>query len=332
MARFSIEENMSHFTILVKIKKDRLENHDGNLESALHEMLIPYQENNMGDAGKKYLKFNDCTDEIENSRTEVIEVDDHLAKNNPEAVGKTLEEFYGSFDELAQEYHNYDKDPETGKYGYWDNPNAKWDWYQIGGRWSGMLPVKVGAEGRERSWYNELLSDLPETADFCQVKDLNIEKMEQDIFKKIEEFWVDYQMWLEMKDMSHREINAKWGDDEKRRDLSYWFHDRLMKMGIAIPREPMVDAEGQRQKFSNPVFEYKNLQKQELYDEYRWFFEFSTFGVLDDEGWKEKGKMGWWGLSSDSTEDREAWSKSYFQTFIAHEDPETTIVVVDCHI
>lgn len=344
---------MSHFTVLVKVKNDRLENHDGNLESALREMLLPYQENNMGDAAEKYLSFNDCTAEVEKSRTEVIEADQHLAKENPEAVGKTLEEFYGNLDELAQEYHGYKKDDETGKYGYWENPNAKWDWYQVGGRWSGMLPVKAGAEGRgERSWANEGQPDLPETADFCQVKDLNIEKMEQNVLKEINAFWADYQMWLELKDMSYQEIAAKWGNDEKRRDLSFWFHERLMRMGAGLctkPREAMVDAEGkpimeddtftmpgeekrQRQKWSDPVFEYKNLQKQELYDEYRWFFEFSTFGVLDDEGWKEKGEMGWWGFSSDSNEDNEAWNKSFFQTFIAHEDPETTLVVVDCHI
>lgn len=346
---------MSHFTILVKVKKDRLDNNDGNLEHALREMLLPYQENNMGDAVKQFLSFNDCTAEVETSRTEVIEADDYLAENRPEAVGKTLEEFYGSFDELAQEHHGYKKDPETGKYGYWENANAKWDWYQIGGRWSGLLPVLAGAEGRgERSWSNEEQPDLPETADFCQVKDLNIAKMERDTLKEIDDFWPDYQMWLEMKDMSHQEIKAKWDDDEKRRDLSFWFHDRLMRMGAARctkPREAMVDAEGQpimeedtfpsgegpetpkqRQKWSDPVFEYNDLRKEELYDEYRWFFEFSTFGVLDEEGWKEKGSMGWWGFSSDSTEDRANWSKSYFQAFIANEDPETTLVVVDCHI
>ena len=269
---------MSHFTVLVKVKKDRLENHDGDLQSALREMLLPY------------------------------------------------------------------------------NANAKWDWYQIGGRWSGMLPVKAGAKGRgERA--NEGQPDLPETADFCQVKDLNITKMEQNVLKEIDNFWVDYQMWLEIKDMSYQEIIAKWGIDDKRHYLKFCLHDRLIEMGVGVctkPRAAMVDAKGnpimeddqiltflckekrQRQKWSDPVFQYKDLKKQELYDEYHWYFEFSTFAVLDDDGWKEKGKMGlrerYWGFSSDSIEDRKAWSKSYFQTFIAHEDPETTLVVVDCHM
>ena len=37
-----------------------------------------------------------------------------------------------------------DIDDETGKRGYWENPNAKWDWYRIGGRASGLLKLKSG--------------------------------------------------------------------------------------------------------------------------------------------------------------------------------------------
>jgi hypothetical protein len=354
---------MSHFTVMVKVKKDRLENHDGDLESAVREMLLPFQE----EADEQYMTFIDCTQEIEDSLKTVIEKDDYLAKENPDAVGKTLDEFYGGFDNVAKKYHSYRKDPATGKYGYQKNPNAKWDWYQIGGRWSGLLPVKQTPEGKSaggfgaRSWCNEAEPYQDETADYCKVKDLNIAKMEADVLKSIDEFWKDYNDWLTIKDLSHKELLEKYGGkpdkeetDETRRwrDLSFWFHDRLMRMGVGKcvkPREPLNNPDGTpvmeednnpfdkgekklRQVWSDPVFEYAPLTKDELYSTYRWYFEFSTFAVLDDEGWKEKGEMGWWGMSSDSTEDREEWSKSYFQSVIANEDPETTLVVVDCHI
>ena len=42
------------------------------------------------------------------------------------------------------EDEDFDIDEETGKHGYWENPNAKWDWYQLGGRWPGLL---VSAKG-----------------------------------------------------------------------------------------------------------------------------------------------------------------------------------------
>ena len=105
---------------MVKVKKDRLDNHDGDLESAVREMLLPYQE----EADEQYMTFIDCSQEVEDSLKTVIEKDDYLAKEHPDAVGKTLDEFYGGFDNVAKKYHSYRKDPATGKYGYQKNPNT----------------------------------------------------------------------------------------------------------------------------------------------------------------------------------------------------------------
>ena len=57
-----------------------------------------------------------------------------------------------SFTEYVEEYCGYKKDPKTRRYGYWENPNRKWDWYQIGGRWNGFFKLKpalllAGPEG-----------------------------------------------------------------------------------------------------------------------------------------------------------------------------------------
>jgi hypothetical protein len=35
----------------------------------------------------------------------------------------------------------------TGKNGYWINPNARYDWYELGGRWRGYLKLKPGCTG-----------------------------------------------------------------------------------------------------------------------------------------------------------------------------------------
>ena len=51
-------------------------------------------------------------------------------------------EKYPTIDKLAKEYFGYRK--VNGKYGYMSNPNAKWDWYSEGGRWSGYLTNKEG--------------------------------------------------------------------------------------------------------------------------------------------------------------------------------------------
>jgi hypothetical protein len=50
-----------------------------------------------------------------------------------------VKEVYANIDEYAEE-KGYKK--ENGRYGYYENPNAKWDWYIVGGRWSHCLKLK----------------------------------------------------------------------------------------------------------------------------------------------------------------------------------------------
>lgn len=51
---------------------------------------------------------------------------------------------YPSFETFCEEYHGYDeRDEKQGRYGYWENPNSKWDWYELGGRWKNFLKIKT---------------------------------------------------------------------------------------------------------------------------------------------------------------------------------------------
>jgi hypothetical protein len=58
-----------------------------------------------------------------------------------EEVTVSLSENYSSIGEYAKEYHGWD-DVQNGRIGRFTNPNAKWDWWSIGGRWSGILKLK----------------------------------------------------------------------------------------------------------------------------------------------------------------------------------------------
>lgn len=65
---------------------------------------------------------------------------------------------YRSFKEYAEDYQGYTFYDEHQAYGFYCNPNAMWDWYQIGGRWPDMFLVKkecLEQSGGERSWCNE---------------------------------------------------------------------------------------------------------------------------------------------------------------------------------
>ena len=56
-------------------------------------------------------------------------------------------EKYPTLDKFAKEYYGYNK--REGRYGYMSNPDAKWDWYSVGGRWDGFLINKEGKETNE---------------------------------------------------------------------------------------------------------------------------------------------------------------------------------------
>ena len=76
-------------------------------------------------------------------------------------------EKYPTIDKLAKDYFGYRK--VAGKYGYMSNPNAKYDWYSEGGRWSGYLTNK-GGNATNCELLTEVDWDKTDTP-FCFVND-----------------------------------------------------------------------------------------------------------------------------------------------------------------
>lgn len=193
---------MSHFTCITVHK-------DGENPE---ELLAPFQENNMGDCPEEYLEFNDVEEEylekfqnkgidmIEAPNGELLNVWDERFNDkrggNAKVIPKGYKQIhilfkdkYKDFDEFMEQYGGYKKDESTGKYGYWENPNAKWDWYEMGGRWTGYFKLKKGAKG-----YVGLPGLMTEPAkidyvDQIMFKDIDIEGMIEDQKQDREEKW-----------------------------------------------------------------------------------------------------------------------------------------------
>jgi len=55
------------------------------------------------------------------------------------------DKIYKTFEEFMEKKYGYERDKEKGRYGYWYNPNAEYDWYSLGGRWSNILLIKQNA-------------------------------------------------------------------------------------------------------------------------------------------------------------------------------------------
>ncbi|MCL2062062.1 MAG: hypothetical protein FWH03_05500 [Firmicutes bacterium] len=139
-------------------------------EDMIAGLLAPYQENNMGDCPREYMEFNDIEDEAlqnyENEGERKIKMPDgrllspwdeefrtngikgsfgfetHKIPDGCEEVIVPFKELYPTFEIYMKDYCGHEeKDEEKGRYGYWYNPQSQWDWWEIGGRWAGLLRV-----------------------------------------------------------------------------------------------------------------------------------------------------------------------------------------------
>ena len=108
---------------------------DEDLEAALE----PFQENNMGTVDEKYLTFIDRTDEVKEEWKDfpLTALADHSSAKD-----------YKNIEEFAKDWFGYEVTVD-GHYGYTDNPNAKWDWWELGGRWDGHLHLCTGTNSSQ---------------------------------------------------------------------------------------------------------------------------------------------------------------------------------------
>lgn len=170
---------------------------------------------------------------------------------------------YATFEDFLREYVEADVDEETGKYGYWENPNAKWDYWTELDKRGTWLDDYMGGNG-------------------LRICDL---KFDSDRQRRQEAEW-----WSQnMEGDGNREVDS----------LLNYFHTRGMT------KEQFIEASG-----------------------HLWF----RAVVTPDGTWHEVGEMGWFGMSSESSDDVHEWAIKFEERFIQPLNPNCEIHVVDCHI
>ena len=81
----------------------------------------------------------------------------HKAKKMKVIPDCPFQKIHKTIHNFAIDYFSYEYDEKSEGYGYYCNPNAMWDLYQIGGRWPVTFLVKEACEEYsygERSWGN----------------------------------------------------------------------------------------------------------------------------------------------------------------------------------
>ena len=201
------------------------------------------------------------------------------------------------------------------------NPNKKWDWWQLGGRWAGFFKLKPGATGVRGK--NGLLGSCNNEgagyADQVRKGDVDFDGMRDAAGREAGEQFDrvhaviagrDWQSWKHLWNVVHK------GDANAARE--------------AYNTQPVVAdlREADLLGWGNDLERYRVTREQ--YVQRASAAAIATFAVLKDGQWFERGRMGWWGTVSDE-KDIETWARE-FGALIDSLPDDTLLTVVDCHI
>lgn len=190
------------------------------------------------------------------------------------------------------------------------NPNKQWDWWQIGGRWSNKLLFKDGRRGNEGAageidWDGMLAEHGTKAAA---------------LYDRV------------MAGIAGREVQS-WAQVMKRRDAGEfdWDSARAFYNGQPIIEElkasKAIDDWNGAEELSG-VLAAKDRQS---YIDRQAKANASTWALLQDGHWNERGSMGWFGMSDATDGTVLDYSENYWLTIRAL-PADARVAVVDCHI
>ncbi len=322
---------MSHFLVMV-------------IGADPEKQLAPYHEFECTGEDNEFVKEIDKTDEARLEYERFMQSQSEKRKKRMAEAGGAIEEHdpneeIKSFTDYVRDYREDDLIPfgqkpdfeNSHKYGYAlldengevvkvvrrTNPNAKWDWYVLGGRYSGRLLLKEGAKGesgRPGVFGNEV------GIDSAMKGDIDFESMRErarkqanadyDLFEKV----TKGQPWPE----SWETVFERYG--EKKIDEARAFYNnqpmvKAMRSDRNIhPFDSPEDYGPDRQKYVDGEVKKAGV----------------PFAFIKDSVWYDKGDMGWWGMVSNEKDPKE-WQDQFWEAFDAMPD-DTLISMYDCHI
>lgn len=280
---------MRHYTVAVIT--DKL--------NKIGEMLAPYSENM----------------EVEPYVDETKEAIINSAKERKERVLQRKEKGE-ELDKYDIEYLNANTDEELYKLQIYEdesydkngnhlttyNPNSKWDWYEIGGRWNKILLVKEEVKDIEEgtpSWGNldSINKKAPEGFKWvtgAKIKDIEFEKAIEfnNTYNKSIRFWELY-------------VEGQEPQNEEEKEMIKW---EIYKKEYYIER----------------------YETKENYAKINSIF--TTWALLDEKGWHEKGEMGWFAMANDTKDSELLFIEKFTETIQKPENQDKYLVIVDCYI
>ena len=309
---------MSHFTVMI-------------IGDSPEEQLAPFNEHIEMDEYEKEpvseidkQRFIKCYTKAQEGRSYGVQ-----SESKAEANAKL------SFDDLYDEFkHDWNtgswkknKDGifvEVSTY----NPKSKWDWYQLGGRWSRMLKLKKDAKGINGSPSFSTKEQIPKEgyADSALLKDIDFEGMIKEAEKEARK---RYNKVLNLCEGEIPTVEVLWDelfDEEgKHKDL-----DNKRDFYFDQPSIKYFNEKCAGKKVRYNLEEFQISKKEYITDAAKTALSISVFSLLKNGTWYEKGKIGWFASVSDAKKTSD-WSDEIIQ-HLKEVDGNTLISIYDCHI
>ncbi len=228
-------------------------------------------------------------------------------------------------DEEPGENHKYsrielDENGEVARYIDRTNPNKKWDWYVVGGRWTGFFPLKPEA-GVHAVGKPGLMTApaAPGTADQVRLGDVDFDKARGEASAEAHK---NFDKWEA--EFTDRGKPESWSSFRKRVDAGELTIDEAREKYRTHPAKLAMDAIC----WGCPVDAYGF--DRDAYVEKCRHSALVPYAIVKDGKWHQKGEMGWFGMSSDE-KDQGEWNEEVFRLFNDLPD-DTLLTIVDCHI
>lgn len=294
---------MTHYTVLVCL----------NDPEELDNILAPYDENKDVEPYRNYLGGSP----IDFYEVEYLRKEGGLNPDNETLTWQQIADAYNSKCEReeAKIYLDEDGNPyEMTTY----NPQSKWDWWTIGGRWGGSFPYKT--------YDDRLIFETPTEPDRCDGGPkglLDLSRMRREASEsaaaRYDEFrtiirgtsppipWSDFVRRIGDKEITIDQARQEYNGQESIQKLRK--HEKFQFTTIdnfLISRDEYV----------------QNAVKSSV----------PGYAMITLDGkWMAPGNMGWFGVSTDEEGDRQVYLKTANE-YINSLGDEVYLVMVDCHI
>lgn len=321
---------MSHFTVLVCLPAWA-----SDIDTELDKALAPFDENM---AVSEYPEYQEGAPE------------EHWWYKSQVREGKWLHEgppswaqIVGDYPGRADEERLYLDDDGRAYSLSTYNPSSKWDWWQIGGRWTRSLISKVPArsfdakfliQGSPGVFGSDTELETPDNTLRCDggpVRLLDFARMRMEAEAEAARH---YDVWEEIC-ASTPPLKYTWEHLRSEVQLKEFTIEEAREKYNAQPRIQAAKARsrelGRRDFLAEPVEQEFILNREDHLRRAYWS-GVGAFALLTKEGtWHEKGAMGWFGMSDDTPETRDRFvvqMNKYLDTL----DPDDIVVMIDAHI